>query len=186
MLIQEMPPNPTTPRLQDLDPKQVVLEATQDVANHLQWTSNYFFPALVIEIASENELLKTPFAFHLQSLIEWAKTGKGISVLDFPDVVSTVYGVFYTNVANTQDELSIDDESFQFNSPVSVVIAASFARYRLIMEQSVPGTLLAALASLSDARIRQLVADGVLRRTEEGKIDCESAKSWLLSRNISI
>ncbi len=186
MLTQDMPPNPRKPRLKDLDSQEVVSESITRVTDRLEWISNTLSPAVEFGGVDYTKLLTTELAIELQRLIKWAKTGEGLPSEEFLDTVYTVWVAFYSNVANFPAMLSIGDESFQVGSPVGVVLAACFARFNLIQEKGVPSAQLAALASLSDARIRQLVADGVLVRTEQGLIDCQSAKDWLFSRGIKV
>lgn len=183
-----MPPQPTSPRLQELDSEKVVEETIAEVVEFLEYISFPLSHALVLEIKDTNELLKTSLAYNLRYLIAWAKTGKGLSSYDFIDMLNEVRVLSFLDSIGEFSIADEDDEPkpLKEKSAIGVVLAACFARFNLRQGHAVSTFQLAALASLSDARIRQLVAEGILQRNQESRIENESAKRWLLSRGINV
>lgn len=128
-------------------------------------------------------------------LTEWAQTGGGT---DWPeegqvgcarDAIQSVVEAYYGSPSGQSVDLEDIEElaAESQDDPVALVLTAALARVTLLQGHPVTPSRLAALASVSPDRIRQLYEPaGTLVRSGRGQISRDSAVAWLTGRGMML
>lgn len=168
-----MPPKPTHPRLDNIDPNELATDVRRAVNDHIEQQR--------ISIVS----LRSTVA----ALANYAQRGLGATDWSSDDrcenAIVEVAAALYScagdlgtigRVAGLPDDLDADDE-------IGVVLLAASARQSIALGQPVKSKELAALANLNYQRIRELIRAGELRELKAGNVGAFEAKRFLQSRN---
>lgn len=180
-------PAPSTPRLATLDPATVAREAVDLVAEHVRRLTFY-----AGWDDGPSQITGGSLGLEVSQLTAYAQTG---AVGDWPDAscaigcLQTVCECLYSQagVPGTFGGGPLDTDDADPDTAIGVVILAAHARYRLDTgprSQGVPLAELAALASVSPGRLRQLTASGELRSTD-GRVRADDARRWLAARGVA-
>lgn len=178
-------------RLLALDPATVAVDTVRAVARHLAWSAIRLSPAQLrmvpdLGTASDAEVASTDLGLTIQSLTAYAQRG---AMGDWPDVscvsdaIQSVCEALYVRPLDggTYDGTEFDRDGDP-DTAIGLVLLAAECRRSLSEGEPVTTRGLAALAGLSDSRVRQLVVAGDLRRVKHERIRADDAKRWLSGR----
>lgn len=181
-----MAPPRTTPRLQDLAPRDVARAAVDRAYRRIIRLGMRLGPALVIAGDTPDEYCD--LGQTVAHLTGYARTGALGDWEDGDDVVAAIHDVLQVlwpaagpgPLAEVEGELDDDD-------PVALVVLAAWARASV--DTGVPVTLreLGALAGLHRRPLQALAASGELRVTDErpARVKAAEARRWLSGRGVT-
>lgn len=174
---------PITPRLAELSPRACAQHARQVINRHVSDTQQRADRVLV-----EHMICHVAIGTAVEVLSRWAKEGR-------PDYKPAAIATFnaLVNLLFRAPLMPPTPPRFDHEDPLQLVMAAARARKLVEAGKPVPSPDLAALAGFDRSRPRQLVREGVLRRStdtegrrgfQDAPIRNEDARALLQQRGV--
>src|SRR5690606_35097663 len=172
--------------LADLDPDAVAQDAERRVVDHLH--------RLALDVGAEVHAEATLGTLRAEARALTLYAQRGLPVWDWTDSgmasagLLSVLAALYSRAADADlDRTAIDVvDDLDPSDDLGLVLVAAAARIRLDQDVPVTARELGALVGLTAVRVRQLVAAGELRATNEKpqRVPAEDARRWLASRGV--
>jgi len=167
-----MPPKPTHPRLDNIDPRELATDVRRAVTDHIE----------------QQRISLVSLRSTVADLANYAQRGLGATDWDNDErcqnAIIEVAAALYSCAGDRGGDFALPDD-LDADDEIGVVLLAASARQSIALGQPVKSKELAALAGLNYQRVRELVRAGELPELKAGNVSALQAKRFLSARKVA-